>query len=47
MPRTYKFVLILLLGMLGLAGLLRLQLLPPPLARVSADTILNDLEAQE
>jgi len=47
MTRTYKFVLILLLGMVGLAGLLHLQLLPPPLARVSADTILNDLEAQE
>jgi hypothetical protein len=47
MPRTSKVVVLLLLSLLGLAGLLRLPLLPPPVARTSADTTLSDLEAQE
>lgn len=47
MPRTSKVVLILLLSLVGMAGLLRLPLLPPPVARTSADTTLSGLEAQE
>jgi hypothetical protein len=47
MPRPFRVGLLLLLGLLGLGGLLRLQILPPPLARVGRDDTFTRLEARE
>ena len=47
MPRIARLLLIVLLGLLGCAGLLRLSLLPPLVARTSGDGTLSELEGQE
>ena len=47
MQRTVRLLLIVLLGLLGCAGLLRLSLMPPLVARTSGDGTLSELEAQE
>jgi hypothetical protein len=47
MQRTARLLLIVLLGLLGCAGLLRLSLMPPLVARTSGDGTLSELEAQE